>query len=169
MIEQQARISQVEAGKATITMASVSGCPACDAGQGCGAGIFGRLVRRNPVSLELNVAGGATQGLAPGQLVMVGIPESLFLSLLARLYLLPLLAGLAGAVAGHYLALVFALQGFAQDLLALLGALILFALTLLLRRSGGDSAMVHQQVQLLHSIQAKADPALQQNCQRPAR
>ena len=169
MIEQQARVTQVASGKATITMASVSGCPACDAGRGCGAGIFGRLVRREPVSLQLDVTEGAIKGLVPGQLVMVGIPESLFMSLLARLYLLPLLAGLAGAVAGHNLALVLSLQGLAQDLLALLGALILFASTLPFRKTGGDSVMVNQQVQLLHCMQVKADPALQQYCQKPAR
>ena len=36
-----------------VRVGGQSGCAACDAGKGCGAGLFGKLLRRNPVELEL--------------------------------------------------------------------------------------------------------------------
>lgn len=62
--------------------------------------MFGRLLQRKPVvmTFENSIAAEA------GQAVIVGLPESLFLSLVLRLYLFPLLAGLFGAVLGHLLA-----------------------------------------------------------------
>ena len=62
--------------------------------------MFGRLLQRKPVvmTFENSIAAEA------GQAVVVGLPESLFLSLVLRLYLYPLLAGLCGAALGHLLA-----------------------------------------------------------------
>jgi len=101
MIEQQGRVIRVEDGRAHVRLGGTTGCANCDAGKGCGAGVFGRLLKRKPVTLELD----NTLNAAPGQPVMVGLPESLFLRLVARFYLAPLLAGVAGAVFGHYLSL----------------------------------------------------------------
>lgn len=99
MIEQQGRIAEMSGTRLRVRMGGTSGCSACDAGRGCGAGIFGRLLQRRPIDLEFENQLGADVG----QAVMVGIPESLFMRLVVRLYLVPLLAGLAGAAAGHYL------------------------------------------------------------------
>ena len=103
-----------------VRLGGTSGCRACDAGRGCGAGIFGRLLLRRPVELDFENQLGA--GI--GQAVMVGLPEAMFLRLVLRLYLLPLLAGLAGAVAGHYLVYKAGLPEAAVDLGALAGGLL---------------------------------------------
>lgn len=81
-------------GVIRVRLGASSGCAACDAGRGCGAGVFGRLLRRKPVTLEFP----DTLGAGPGQAVIVGLPESMFLSLAARFYLYPLLGALAGGV-----------------------------------------------------------------------
>jgi len=120
MIEQQGRVIAAEGVRIRVRLGGTSGCSACDAGRGCGAGVFGRLLRRRPVDLEFDNRVGAE----PGQAVMVGLPESLFLALSLRLYLLPLLAGLAGAVAGHWLGLRVGLDGAALDLAAIGGAIV---------------------------------------------
>lgn len=120
MIEQQGRVTAVSGTRVRVRMGGTSGCTACDAGRGCGAGIFGRLLQRRPVELDFENHVGA--GI--GQAVMVGLPEALFLRLVLRLYLLPLLAGLAGAVAGHYLVYRTGLQGAAVDLGALAAGLV---------------------------------------------
>ena len=99
MIEQQGRIVAIANGRASVRLGGMSGCPSCDAGKGCGAGVFGRLLKRNPVELELENGIDA----ADGQAVMVGISEGIYLRLITRLYLLPLLAGLAGAAVAFYL------------------------------------------------------------------
>lgn len=110
----------VDNGRVQVRLGAGSGCSACDAGKGCGAGIFGRLLKRKPVVLDFENALGA----APGQAVMVGLPESLYLSLTFRFYLYPLLAALAGAAAGHGLAHLAGAGGFSIDLAALTGALL---------------------------------------------
>jgi sigma-E factor negative regulatory protein RseC len=115
MIEQQGKVVTVENGRAFVRLGGTSGCPSCDAGKGCGAGIFGRLLKRKPVILELENRVNAGQG----QAVMVGIPETLFLRLVARLYLFPLLAGIAGAAVGHYLALSIDSGRLGSDLITL--------------------------------------------------
>lgn len=102
MIEQQGRVIAVTGTQAEVRLGGTSGCASCDAGKGCGAGVFGRLLKRQPVLLQLDNFINAS----PGQPVMVGISESLFLRLAARLYLFPLLAGVAGAAIGHYLAVI---------------------------------------------------------------
>lgn len=115
MIEQQGRVMGIEGARVRVRMGGTSGCSACDAGRGCGAGIFGRLLQRRPVELEFENRVGA----AIGQAVMVGLPETLFLKLVVRLYLFPLLSGLAGAIVGHFLADRAGLPGAAVDFGAL--------------------------------------------------
>jgi positive regulator of sigma E activity len=173
MIEQQGRVVELRANRARVSLGAASGCPACDAGRGCGAGIFGKLVRRKDLSLILDnhlqpghlqpghLQPGHLQ-LEPGQSVIVGIPESFFLGLLARLYLIPLLAALCGAAFGHYLGYRFSLSGFSHDFLALIGALFFAALTLLINWKGKNQPAVEQRVQLLRCPDSQAG----QQCQK---
>ena len=119
MIEQQGQAVSRSGNKVTVRLGGKSGCAACDAGRGCGAGVFGKLLRRRAVELEFDNHIGARCG----QAVIVGVPEGLFLGLVVQFYLLPLLAGLAGAVIGHYLAGIFGAGAAASDLLALLAGL----------------------------------------------
>jgi len=102
MIEQQGKVVAVANGRASVRMGGASGCSSCDAGQGCGAGVFGRLLKRKPVVLEFENLINAEQG----EPVMVGIPETLFLRMIARHYLYPLLAGIAAAALGYYLSVL---------------------------------------------------------------
>ena len=73
-----------------------------------------------PVRMQLN----NTIDADCGQAVMVGLPESLFLRLVLRFYLLPLLAGLVGGLAGHYLAVRFGAGLALSDLLTLAFAVL---------------------------------------------
>ena len=119
MIEQQGQVVAAGDGRVSVRLGGRSGCSACDAGKGCGAGVFGRLLQRRPVVMDFENRIGADSG----QAVMVGLPESLFLRLVTRLYLLPLLAGLAGAVAGFGLASQLQSGPLGADLATLAGAL----------------------------------------------
>ena len=98
MIEQQGRVVTTASGHAVVRLGGTAGCAACDAGRGCGAGVFGRLLKRRPVELTLDNRLQARSG----QAVVVGLPEAWFLRLVLRFYLAPLLAGLVGGVLGHY-------------------------------------------------------------------
>ncbi len=120
MIEQQARVLRAEGGEVWIRLGGQSGCTACDAGRGCGAGIFGRLLRRRP--LELRVPNRA--GAAPGDPVIAGLPEALFLRMVMRLYGLPLLGGLAAAAISHQIGVMMTISPAALDAVTLAGLLL---------------------------------------------
>ena len=120
MIEQQARVLRADERLVSVRIGGQSGCTACDAGKGCGAGLFGRLLRRKPVEIELPNEVGAVAG----QPVQLGLPESLFMKMVLRLYGWPLLAGLLGAACGHWLAANARWGAGLTDLLALTGAVL---------------------------------------------
>jgi sigma-E factor negative regulatory protein RseC len=143
MIEQQGEVIAVGGDRARVRLGGRSGCAACEAGRGCGAGVFGRLLRRGSVELAFD----NHLGVSKGQAVMVGLPEAWFLRLVARFYLYPLLAALVIAMFGHYLSGVLGFGPAASDVVALLGALLGGAAIMWLNRerSAGspESAAVH--------------------------
>jgi sigma-E factor negative regulatory protein RseC len=123
LIEQQGQIVSVTGDRIRVRIGATSGCSACDAGRGCGAGVFGRLLRRKPVVMEFENSLDAKTG----QPVVIGLQESLFLRLVVRLYLLPLLAGLLGAIVGKLAAEGLQLADSATDLAVLVAAIVFFA------------------------------------------
>lgn len=120
MIEQQGCVVGLEGDRALVRVGAASGCPACDAGKGCGAGVFGRLLQRKPVVLNLANRIAARDG----DVVRVGIPERVFLVLVTRLYLLPVVMGLAGAAIGHHVGVISSAGGLGLDLAAFVGAAV---------------------------------------------
>lgn len=114
-----------------VRIGGLTGCSTCDAGKGCGAGVFGKLFRRKPVVMEFDNEVDARDG----QAVVVGLKESVFLALVVRLYLLPLLAGLAGAIAGNILAGGLHLSDSATDWMVLAAAVVCAGAAVLLIRS----------------------------------
>jgi positive regulator of sigma E activity len=153
MIEQQGRIIATSLTKASVLVGASSGCPACDAGKGCGAGIFGRLVARKPITLELDNSIQASMG----QAVVVGIPESVFLLLLFWLYLLPLLAAMVGAALGHYLGFKMGSNPVMQDAWTLLTALIFAVLTLLISKAYQKQQPRNELVKLMRQADSASE------------
>ena len=143
MIEQQGKVVAVSNGRASVRLGGSSGCPNCDAGKGCGAGVFGRLLKRRPVVLELENRVNALRG----QPVMVGIPESLFLRLISKLYLYPLLAAMVGAIIAYSLSSSLGWNTVSSDLTTLAGGLAGGATVILWNKSDArefpQSIIVH--------------------------
>jgi len=120
VIEQQGRIVTAASERAVVRLGGTPGCAACEAGHGCGAGIFGRLLRRRPVELILDNHLQARVGEA----VVIGLPEAWFLRLVLRFYLIPLLAGLVAGALGHYLSRVAGAAMAVTDLVTLVTAVL---------------------------------------------
>ncbi|MFC1689116.1 SoxR reducing system RseC family protein [Pseudomonadota bacterium] len=120
MIEQQGKVVGINDGLIQVRLGGMNGCSRCDSGKGCGAGVFGRMLRREPVVLELENDIDASNGEA----VIVGINEEVYLRLVVRLYLLPLLAGLAGAALAYYLARLAEVGPIGIDAISLLGGIV---------------------------------------------
>ena len=97
MIEQNVHVLQCNVERVWVRMGSQTGCTACDKGQGCGAGLFAKLLRRKPVVLEL---ARNDVDVEAGQMLTLAFPEQLFMKLVLTSYGWPLLAALAGAYAG---------------------------------------------------------------------
>ena len=146
MLEQQGQVVAVSGKLASVRLGGSSSCSACDAGRGCGAGIFARLFKRRPATLDLVNELDARVG----QAVMVGLPESLFLFLVFRLYLLPLLIGLAGMFIGHYISLRLNAQAMFSDGATLLGGIAGGSIAILLNRKVPIEFSRKSSVHLLH-------------------
>lgn len=162
MIEQPGRIEWTEAGRARVAVGPRGGCSACDAGQGCGAGLFGRLLRRKPLTLVVS----NPEALAIGRAVVLGIPELLFLRLVLRLYALPLAAGLAGAWICHQISVVSGLGGGQTDLFSLAGLIGFAGLALRFRRGEPHAASLEQQVVLSSAPQERVCAAAGRSAKR---
>jgi len=130
MIEQQGRVIRLEGSEAVVRVGSSSGCWLCEQGKGCGAGIFAQLLGRKTAVVRVENRIGAR----PGQSVNLGIPETMFLGMVLRLYLLPLLLALAGAALGHHIASLMHLNPGMVDLAAFSGAMVSFLAAMFLFR-----------------------------------
>ena len=150
MIEQQGKVIACRPGHVSVQLGGTSGCSACDAGKGCGAGVFGRLLQRKPVVMEFDNDLSAR----PGNAVMVGLPEAVFLSLAMRFYLYPLLAALAGAATAHFVAYTAGLGVMATDIIAGLAGLAAAYLTVRRVRSQGMEFSGRNTVHLLRIIES---------------
>jgi len=98
MIEQNVQVVRRQDQRLWVRMGSQSGCTACDNGQGCGAGLFAKLLRRKPVVIELDRKGLDVEA---GQVVTLAFPEKVYLKLVLASYGWPLMAAFAGAIVGH--------------------------------------------------------------------
>lgn len=150
MIEQQGKVIAERPGRISVRLGGTSGCTACDAGKGCGAGVFGRLLQRKPVVMKFD---NTLQALE-GQAVMVGLPESLFLSLALRFYLYPVLSAIAGAAAGHVVAHYLGATALVMDAAALLAGLAAAYLAVRRIRSAAMEFPGRNTVHLLRIIES---------------
>jgi sigma-E factor negative regulatory protein RseC len=141
MIEQNVQVLHYDDDHLWVRMGSQSGCSACDNGQGCGAGLFAKLVRNKPVILQLPRTG---LNLEAGQILTLAFPERVFVKMVFVSYGLPLLAALAGAIAGHGLATWLNLGAGLTDATTLFGGILAAWLIMrLVRRSGNANILLN--------------------------
>jgi len=151
MLEQQGRVIAVSGDFASIRLGGSRGCSACAAGKGCGAGIFARLFQRKAATLNLV----NRLDVRAGQVVIVGLPESSFLFLVFRLYLFPLLAGLAGMTLGHYISAELDAQPILSDFASLFGGVAAGAVAILWNRKAEMEFPRNSDVHLLQVLGQK--------------
>lgn len=101
MIEEQATVVAVEPGRAQVETRRSGSCESCKARGGC-SGLGGGREARVWVTDPL--------GVAMGERVVIAVPGELVVRASLLLYLVPVLALLAGAVLGNRLAPDFGLN-----------------------------------------------------------
>ena len=123
MLEQAAEVLVAEPGSIWVRAVESSGCGTCG-GQGCSTRRIAELFRRDARSFQV----ASEIPLAPGEHVVIGIPDGSLLAGALRLYGLPLATMLLGAL--------LAQSWMPGDGAALLGLLAGGGLGYLLARSG---------------------------------
>jgi len=121
MIEQNVQVVRCLDERLWVRMGSRSGCTACDKGNGCGAGLFAKLLQGKPVVLEL---ARNDLNVEPGQMLTLAFPEQVYLKLVFASYGWPLLAALAGAFAGYGLGQWLQFGPVLIDAVTLIGGLL---------------------------------------------
>jgi len=94
MIEQHARVQQVENGYALLEITRQSTCGGCEQGSNCGTALFGRYFGQRAATLRVQ----DSIGLQANDEVLVGLPEQAMLNGSLRLYALPLFTFLMGSI-----------------------------------------------------------------------
>lgn len=145
MIEQNVQIIRCESKTVWVRVGSQTGCSACDNGQGCGAGVFAKLLQRKPVVLELP---RSNDDLKVGQMATLSFPEQLYLKLVMSNYGWPLLAALTGGWAGFTLLNRFLSNGFLLDAATLCSGLLAAVLMIRWTRQRGVTDRVVDEMRM---------------------
>ncbi|CAN5194267.1 N/A [soil metagenome] len=112
MILERGRVVEVDGRYAWIGRAGATGCARCEAGAGCGGGLFAQLA--GPRFYRVR-ARNATAPIRVGDLVVIALPERALLRAACAVYGVPLVGLVLGAV------LAQAVAGSGSDLLVLAG------------------------------------------------
>jgi len=100
IIEEAARVVAVDGDQAWVVTRRRSACGACAANKGCGTGIMARALGSERT---LRIKAENTVQALVGEDVTLGIDDRVLLRSAVLMYLLPLLALIAGAVLGELL------------------------------------------------------------------
>lgn len=134
MLEEQAKVLAVESDAVWVEADRRAGCERCEAGQGCGGGVLGKLVRRGTSRVR---ALNEIDNLHAGDQVVIGLDERLLVRGSLMTYLLPLLCMLAAAILAEQVLQAADLVVAAAGILGLsIGLIILRAYTLRLMQRG---------------------------------
>lgn len=147
MIEEQARVLAVRTGTATLAIERQSACGSCNASGGCGTALLANWFPKRQLTLQVDDA----LGVSAGDLVVVGLDDGLLQKVALKLYALPLLGLLGGAVIGQLIGGRLGLPPeLASILLGLLGTIV--ALLYLGKGSSSAGARQNSDVRLLRVV-----------------
>lgn len=127
LITERARVLRVADGVAWVQCESQAGCARCAAGEGCGGGLFAKLLRNRLQELPVVLPAARERDPVAGERLLIGLSTSAVQSASMLMYGLPLAGLLFGAIAASSL--------LANDLVACLGAALGMAGGLLLARA----------------------------------
>lgn len=99
MLKERARVISVDKSSIWVEASRTQGCAKCEAGEGCGGGVLGKLVKRSTSKLEVH---NEIEGLRPGDEVLIGLNEQALLKSSVMAYLIPLVGLFAGAMIAEF-------------------------------------------------------------------
>ena len=149
MIEQYARVVEVQGLSVRVLTERQAGCQSCDVKGGCGTSLIGRLFPQRPQQL-LDLSAEPLKSVPrPGDRVLIGIDEQHLQQAGLLLYATPLAGLLLGAVCGATLGAAMGAQ--AQEPMSIISGLLGLSLGLLhvKKRSAARSCTPEGPVRLL--------------------
>ncbi len=99
MIEQTVKIVAIDGNEAWVESLTQTGCARCDAGQGCGGGVFSKLF--GPKQYRMKIPNLLDAELE--QNVVIGIPDRAMIMGSFLVYLMPVSGLIVGGLLGSYL------------------------------------------------------------------
>ena len=145
MIEQNVQVIRCENNTVWVRVGSQSGCTACDRGQGCGAGVFAKLLQRRAVEIQL---ADPQNEYRVGQMVTLSFPERLYLKMVMMNYAWPLLAALAGGWTAFAIANKYQLANGWLDGATLAGGLLAATLVMRMIRQRNTPESILKEMQM---------------------
>lgn len=103
LITERARVLRVSGETAWVHCESQAGCARCAAGEGCGAGLFAKLLRGRLQELPVHIPPELAGRIGADDWVLLGLSVSAVQNASFLLYGLPLAGLLLGTVAGSQL------------------------------------------------------------------
>ncbi len=103
MIEQTVQVVAIDGDEAWVESLSQSGCERCDAGQGCGGGVFAKLFGNKQFRIKID----NTLNAVVHEKVVIGIPENAITAGSFLVYLSPIFGMIMGGWFGRYLDVQF--------------------------------------------------------------
>lgn len=100
LMTERARVLRVSGGIAWVQCETQAGCARCAAGEGCGAGLFAKLLRGRLQELPVNVPTELAGRITAGDPVLLGLSVSAIQNASLLLYGVPLAGLLLGAIGG---------------------------------------------------------------------
>jgi sigma-E factor negative regulatory protein RseC len=160
LIEQYARVVEVQGQNVRVLTERQPGCQSCEVKGGCGTSLIGRLFPQRPEQLLDLSAGQLTMVPRPGDRVLIGIDEQHLQQAGLLLYATPLAGLLLGAICGATLGAAMGVQ--AQEPMSIISGLLGLSLGLLYvkRRSAARSYTAEGPVRLLRVAPAPFEVTL---------
>lgn len=140
MIEQTVKIVAIDGKEVWVESLSQTGCARCDAGQGCGGGVFSKLFGQKQYRMKIFNSLDADLE----QNVVIGIPDRAVTMGSFLVYLMPILGLIVGGLLGRYLD-VEIFKGEYGELLTLIFAMTGAFIFILLAHFKIKSGSFHQQ------------------------
>jgi sigma-E factor negative regulatory protein RseC len=107
MIEETARVESVHDGSVEVTTERKSGCGKCTEQSSCSTSVMAKFFSSKQVAMRLPT----TLDLKPGDHVVLGVSESVFLIGTLLIYGAPILAMILGGVLGKLVSNLWLLEG----------------------------------------------------------
>jgi len=124
MIEEQATVVEVEAERIVVQTLRKSSCNSCAANKGCGTAVLSKAIGHKHSIVSIAKKAHNEPDLIPGDLVVIGINESMLMNGSVLAYIIPLAGMIVLALMAQWLGLSMSIAGEAHIIIGAIAGLL---------------------------------------------